>query len=514
MISKEIHEIALFADKAFEEKDEETLNRITIDCFNWSQLNKYTILEKGVLAYHGATACSDFMQLKYKRLEPYEENEKDIERCLLLFRNCIAYFNTFKNESLETCTEEELYYLTEYENRAITNYSILLNRIGRFIKSITLIEDVVAKEFPMAIGNHATTIINYGLRDYDEGHTDYFHHYAYKQLKRLNKEPENEQTFYFWQGIIEDIEKRYEISFLLENYDFGNVDLGDDLEESYRKWCLERKLFLNTMNDVTLHPVAAYDILHLPNIVTGIKEGPKYHGLFNQIKQEYVATRYMLFEGINQNEPHFSDKGVHLVNTLDYPVYGLRIEKIKLAYRSLYSIFDRIAFLINEYFELGIEENDVSYKSIWRSKQGRGKKSYETKTHLKESMVNLRTYNQPLIGLYWLCKDISKQKVEHHYLDPNIEMLATIRNHLEHKYLKIHDSWLFPLASDRKEKYDPIAFSISYEEFVKAAMILISYVREAIILTSLAIHQEEVRKRNDAKILPMFLDSFRDEWKC
>ncbi|MEK4713318.1 LA2681 family HEPN domain-containing protein [Sporosarcina sp. FSL K6-5500] len=513
MISIEINELAFFADKAFEEKDEDTLKKIALTGLELSQRDKYNPLEKAILSYHGATAGSDYIELKYNRAEIYEDNEKDTELCLLLFRNCIGFFNEFKKDFIEACSEEELFYYTEFQNRAITNYSILLNRIGRFIKSINSIEDLVDKNFSMAIGNHATTIISYGLYDYDEGHADYFHHYAYKQLKSLTKDPENGQAFYFWQGIIENIEKKYDKSFLLEDYDFGEIDLGDDLEEAYRMWCIERKLFLNTMNDVTLHPVAAYDILHLPNIVTSINEGPKYHGLFNQIKQEYVSARYMLFEGINQNEPHFSDKEVHLVNTLDYPVYGLRIEKIKFAFRSLYSIFDRIAFLINEYFELGIEEKDVSYKSIWRNRQGRGKKTYETRTHLKAYMVNPQTYNQPLIGLYWLCKDISKQKVEHYYLDPNIEMLATIRNHLEHKYLKIHDSFLFPLARDRKEKYDPIAYSISYEEFVEAAMILISYVREAIILTSLAIHREEVLKRNGEKLVPMFLDSYKDDWK-
>lgn len=514
MISTEIHEIAFFADKAFEEKDEETLKEISQRCLEWSLQDKYTILEKAILSYHGATAGSDYTELNANKRETYDENEKDIELCLLLFRNCISFFKVFKKNHIETCTKEEHYYFTEYENRAITNFSILLNKIGRFIKSIDSIEEIVDKNFSMAKGNQATTIINYGLYDYDDGHTDYFHHYAYKQLKILTKESENEQAVYFWQGIIEKIEKVYDKSFLSKDYEFGEIDLGDDLEKAYRIWCLERKLFLNTMNDVTQHPVAAYDILHLPNITTGINEGPKYHGLFNQIKQEYVSARYMLFEGINQNEPHFSDKEVHLVNTLDYPVYGLRMEKIKFAYRGLYSIFDRIAFLINEYFELGIEEHHVSYKSIWRNTHGRGKKSYETRIHLKTNMVNPQTYNQPLIGLYWLCKDISKHKVEHHYLDPNIEMLATIRNHLEHKYLKIHDSWIFPIASsNRKEKYDPIAFSVSYEEFVDAAMILISYVREAIILTSLAIHQVEVRERNDAKTSPMFLASYRDEWK-
>ena len=202
MICEEIHEIAFFADKAFEEKDEETLRDISRRCLEWSQRDKYNFLEKGILSYHGATAGSDYIELKVNKRETYDENEKEIELCLLLFRNCINFFKAFKKDYIETCSKEERYYFTEYENRAITNFSILLNRIGRFIKSIDSIEEVVDKNFSMAKGNYATTIINYGLYDYDDGHTDYFHHYAYKQLKSLTKDSENEQAFYFWQGII------------------------------------------------------------------------------------------------------------------------------------------------------------------------------------------------------------------------------------------------------------------------------------------------------------------------
>lgn len=96
LICEEIHEIAFFADKAFEEKDEKTLRDISRDCLEWSRSDKYTLLEKGILSYHGATATSDYIELKSIRIEIYEENEKDIEFCLLLFRNCINFFEDFK----------------------------------------------------------------------------------------------------------------------------------------------------------------------------------------------------------------------------------------------------------------------------------------------------------------------------------------------------------------------------------------------------------------------------------
>lgn len=90
-------------------------------------------------------------------------------------------------------------------------------------------------------------------------------------------------------------------------------------------------MFLNTLNDAFPYSISAHDILHLPNIITKIDEGPRFHGLFNQIKQEYVSARFMIFDAISFQGSHFSDRDVHLVNTLDYPVYGISIEKLKYA---------------------------------------------------------------------------------------------------------------------------------------------------------------------------------------
>ena len=77
------------------------------------------------------------------------------------------------------------------------------------------------------------------------------------------------------------------------------------------------------MNDLGPFPIAAHDVLCLPSIVVGIGEGPYYVGFYNQMKQEFTSARYLYYEAITTEKIHFSDKGVLLMNTLDYPSYSL-----------------------------------------------------------------------------------------------------------------------------------------------------------------------------------------------
>lgn len=73
---------------------------------------------------------------------------------------------------------------------------------------------------------------------------------------------------------------------------------------------------------------------------------------------------------------HFADKGTHLINFADYPQYGIRIEQIKSAFKILYELFDKIAYFLNSYFDLGIHERDVSFNHVWLTGSGVGKKHY------------------------------------------------------------------------------------------------------------------------------------------
>jgi hypothetical protein len=73
---------------------------------------------------------------------------------------------------------------------------------------------------------------------------------------------------------------------------------GNPTERAYRRWCLDHVLFLNPLNDIEAAPVAARDIMGLPNFTTAIDEPPIVIGMFNELKQGFASARWMLWEGI------------------------------------------------------------------------------------------------------------------------------------------------------------------------------------------------------------------------
>jgi hypothetical protein len=99
--------------------------------------------------------------------------------------------------------------------------------------------------------------------------------------------------------------------------------------------------------------------------------------------------------------------------------------------------------------------------------------------------------------------------------------LAEIRNHLEHKYLKLHeDLWRGPrseLDEVTRAMTDTLAFSVYRYDFETRVLRLLKMARAGLVYLSLAVNREEKRraeKRNpDAPILEMETDIWEDEWK-
>ncbi|WP_252225741.1 LA2681 family HEPN domain-containing protein [Clostridium sp. ZBS2] len=519
MINEKINIIAMFADKAFDEEESETLKSIANDCLKFIGSDEYSDLEKAILAYHGATSYSNYIGIRDKGIMNYfgdNANESDFEFCIYLYRKSIRYFEKINVDEMNEI--DKSYYLN-YKLMVYTNYSNILYETGRLIVSIDKLKNILDYDFSMAIGNLGCKLKVYADYDYDTGHKYVLYKQSYNLLNRIvnNKQLHSDAKKFFekektW------LEENVGIEELTKESNYNKETLGDNEDEiGYRVWCKENILFLNTLNDAVNYSEVAYDIIHLPNMVALIDSTPKCHGLFNQIKQEYVSARYMIYEcldTIDSCETHFSDKDVYMVDTLDYSVYGLKIEKMKYAYRAFYSLFDRIAYFINYYFELGIKERDISYKSIWMGEKS-GKKGYKFNYNLKEKMMIHEEYNYPLIGLYWLFKDISKKKVKHNYLEPEIEQISDIRNSIEHKYLKIIDDKFLGFCNNEVD--DDLAYIKTFREFEEASIRLMKYAREAIILLSLSVHCEErfrARKRNDNQfIMPIDLLKYEDEWK-
>ncbi|MBT9247943.1 hypothetical protein KM031_20680 (plasmid) [Gemmobacter fulvus] len=272
--------------------------------------------------------------------------------------------------------------------------------------------------------------------------------------------------------------------------DLDGTDLGrSKAERAYRRWCLDRRLFLNPLNDLGAFSVAAIDDLVLPTIMeafddrSGAFTPPPVIGFFNQMKQEYASARFMLYEGLNSTKIHFSDRGVRLFDTLDYPAHSLAIERVRTAYRISYSLLDKVAFLVDHVWKLGKIADRINFKNVWM---------VEGKPRLLDGFKKYP--NWPLRGLYWLSKELFDDELKR-TTAADARELHDIRNALEHKYLQVHEGWAWNLMLDSPAS-NCFCLSIDSDLLEAKALRVMKIARAALIQLALAIGVEE-RKKND-----------------
>lgn len=160
----------------------------------------------------------------------------------------------------------------------------------------------------------------------------------------------------------------------------------------------------------------------------------------------------------------------------------------------LYSIFDKVAYFINEYLDLGVDKNKVSFRTIW----------------FKNGVINPkieRLNNLPLRGLFFLSKEFFSKNSEYTACtNPDARDISDIRNNLEHKYFKIH-WWHIPKKDDALS-FDPLAYSVMEEDFCEKVFRLLHSAREALIYLSLLVHAEEQKHFLDGIALPLSLSNY------
>lgn len=453
------------------------------------------------LYYSIGTVYSDLVKAK---VITYEES---VKKQLYCFRKSADII-----EDEEYSKKEYAPYVNGFKCVLYTNYANTLNSCGRKIEAIAQYKKAIEvhPSFGMALGNLGLAYQNYGIIDYDDGHRDYFHHFAYSLLKKAveckdpNTYKEAKERFataiagYDYQYVKKFLQKELKIpKFSYEN-----------LEESlYREWVVENCLFLNTLNDLPVPEMCfAHDVLQLPSMIVPIDAKTIFHGMFNQIKQEYVYARYQYYSSLKfRKEVHFADKDTHLINFADYPQYGIRIEQIKTAFKTLYGLFDKISYFLNSYFDLGIHERDVNFNHIWLTRFGTKKKHYDYKNILNHKE------NFALASLYWISRDFYDKFEDSP--NPHLKRISDVRNALEHKYLKVTNGWY---TERTKGEIDDLALYVTESELSSLTLELMHIIREAIICLSLCVHIEEQKKQkgNEGKFIPsMPLMEYDDDWK-
>lgn len=500
-------------DLAWDNRNSDLLLKLSEECRKLAKDQSLHVMIRAKLYYDGFTSLSNYSIIA--SLEK-EDKEKVIEKSLYLCRKSISLQEKYKSnnfmDEIEEINYNGLYFQT------IVNYCNILSSIGRLPKAIYENRKIAFQGFGMAIGNLGMELYDYGPYDYDSGHQILIVNKVCSLLKEaINSENPHVHTFAkksFNEKLVQilghdnfesKIKKIPSLNFCFSSNETNKRYIADarEDEKEYREWIAENCLALNTLNDFDYSINQGYDPMHLPDMFTSIDEKhPRYHGLFNQIKQEYCSARFMIYEGINKLkfETHFSDKDVFLINTLDYPVYGLNIELLKSAYRTIYSLFDRIGFFLNDYYSLGLSEKKVSFRHIW------GKQT---------NLVAISESNYILKGLYWMKKDLYKNAISDYkdYIDPVLFRTYEIRNIMEHRYLKISSN---VESSSEFSEIDVLSTKISLIEFQDLAMNLLRTCREAIILLVMLINVEEQKKKDEIdekNIADYYLSEYMDQWK-
>lgn len=361
----------------------------------------------------------------------------------------------------------------------------------------------------MALGNLGIGLAQYGSALYDPGHTYWLFVHARRKLELaiaggVGRDgatyPEAIEFFKWHHARLAESVDDDDDAELLEH------SLGSSKEERrYRRWCLEEELFLNPMNDLGAFPAAAQDVLRLPG--HDADSGITYLGFYNQLKQEYGFARHCLYLGEHAKPGHVADRGMALAFNCDYALYGMGLEQIKTAYRSAYSLLDKVAYFINAYWKVGIPEKAVGFRTVWFKLDKNGR-LLQPRIVRDEFMF---TRNLPLRALYWVSQDIYSKELKD-VARPDAQALDELRNHLEHKYAKIVDSchWI---SESSGLWTDHLAFVLDRDDLAAKSLLMLKLARAALIYLCLAMHLEESQHTPEGPVGQLPVEDYPDDLK-
>lgn len=444
--------------------------------------------------------------------------EESISKSLYFHTESINIQNQYST-SHRIMSDEEYYYNQMLLDQSRVNYSNILSGLGRLPSAIESIFQTAKNGFGMGIANLGEYLVHYADLDYDDGHKLVLYSESfnlYKSALKIKDSSIYEDAREYYKSKLDRLEKILDsvsykfpdtIELFKEQEPLDWEDFSISEEDRYNDWKVKHSLVLNTLNDYNKSSEVPNDILHLPNMKEPLKfTTPRFHGLFNIIKQEYCSARYNIFDGIYNKKLHFSDKDVYIANTFDYSVNNINIEKVKSAYKSVYSVFDKIAYFLNEYYKLEIPRRIIDFNNVWREQITINKKKIDNP--IREYMSS----NYILRGLYWIKKDLYNDDT-HGYkglVNTRLNTAYNIRNNMEHQYLKILDGEFEPIYNPENEIASMI---VSRAEFEELSIVLLKTVREAIIMLVQSVYINEKNNDNEIESFPIILQAIEDDWK-
>lgn len=310
------------------------------------------------------------------------------------------------------------------------NYGNLLNgRTGRCLEAFECYERALSlhPDFAMALANkgYAQRLFA-GVIGGDAGKVLLLE--AYNLVRQGLTEGIERGPHRFFKSLLSDIKKLFpkpeDLNVPIECR--NSLELKErSFRDFYRNFCHKERLYLNPLGRNHRCEAALCDPLVLKRMITDVNDNKtffRFSAFLNQIKQEFVTARFLAAQSYFMDPGlKFVDEGVTLINTLDYPVYGIFVELAKTAFRLAYSLLDKVAFVLNDYLNLGMEPKSLYFYNLAPLKN-------------KKILEHQKPTQNPYVGaLLDLANDFE---------NGHLEELRELRRAFEHRFLTIHQDFI------------------------------------------------------------------------
>ncbi|CAI1628391.1 Uncharacterised protein [Serratia proteamaculans] len=342
-----------------------------------------------------------------------------------------------------------------------TNLANRLSSQGRALCCIPHYDKAISIDNnPVAIICKASNELFISHSLYDNGHSEYHYFVAYelvgKGVDNINKLYPEQRATLEDDGRLFKFKKWFDEFYETSSFDYFKEyteNFTSKKQKKYLEWCAKNRLFLNDLNDACEYPITYQDVFSLPSFIHSINsslamhEELSYHSNYDELKSDYCYARYLIFSSkdIPDDSMQIFNSTYQHVEDMTYSINNLKAAQYKSAFRTVYSLFDKVAYLISRFFDLNDLKHDkkISIDNLFRDFSG-GNKGWKPHRKLKDSD------NHFIHALFFILKDIRKvgnSDSVTKWLDPNAVAFAEIRNAMEHRSLRIVDDFGYELAT-------------------------------------------------------------------
>jgi tetratricopeptide (TPR) repeat protein len=262
---------------------------------------------------------------------------------------------------------------------------------------------------------------------------------------------------------------------------FNVLSLNEDgFQAFYYTFCQERRLFLNTHFDCSDCDLTTKDLLSV-GFVASISDAKRPYELMKRwysLLDEYKTARFFLtLSQYKHQDFAFLDKQRY---EPDYSLnYIQNVETLKYAFLIMMGIYDKIAFFLNYYDELGLSDDSINF---WGSNS----------IFNQRPIVENDNWNHNIVAMDSIRRDLEKKE---------LRKMVDVRNYIVHRYFVLHD---IVNIKDLTYPYDPNNtqidnpdYHMDIHEFFNLTIRALRNVRDMLFSLSFYISENESKKEEE-----------------